>query len=125
LLDAGNFLAMNAALVAWTLPFIAITLVGSVLGGTTTAAGGIALLLVIGLMLLGGIPQISALMPNALAGWAGQLGALAAGVPAATPGSIPFPEGPVPPNLGALASALGIVLVCLVVSYGLFERQEL
>jgi ABC-type transport system involved in multi-copper enzyme maturation permease subunit len=124
-LDPGAFVLMNLVLIAWVMPFIALTLVGSVLGNSTTAAGGISLALVIGLMLLGGIPPVSALMPTALSGWAAQLGALAAGVAASSPGSVPVPEGILPLNLGALASAFTLVTVCLAVSLGLFERQEL
>lgn len=120
-----DFIGMNLLLFVWVLPFASLTLVGSVLGATTTAAGGIALALIIGLTLISGIPLISGLMPNALTQWAGQLGALAAGIAASSPGAVPLPEGPVPGNYGALATAIVIGVVGLVVAFGLFESQEL
>jgi ABC-2 type transport system permease protein len=122
-IDAGNFIAMNLVLMVWILPFIALTLVGSVLSNSTTMAGGISLGLVLVLFLIGSIPQISTLMPTALSQWAAQLGILAAGTPASAPGSAPNVDA-VYSNFGALASALGVVIVCLIVSYGIFERQE-
>jgi len=124
-LGLGDFISMNILLFVWILPFIGLTLVGSVLGATTTAAGGIALSLVVGFMILSGIPLISGLMPNALTQWAAQLGALAAGIAASSPGSVALPDGPVPGNYGALATALVAVVVCLVAAFGLFESQEL
>jgi hypothetical protein len=116
---------MNLVLLGWILPFIGLTLVGSVLGTTTTAAGGIALALVVILMLSSGIPMISGLMPNALSQWAAQLGVLAAGIAASSPGSVAFPGEPVNGNFGALATALVIVVVCFVAAISWFERQEL
>lgn len=124
-LEPGPFILMNLVLMVWIIPFISLTLVGSVLAPTTTAAGGIALALVILLTLVSGIPLISSLSPGALSAWAGQLGLLAGGVAPSTPGSMPMPVGMVYPNLGALATALGLMIVCLVVAFGFFEQQEL
>ena len=124
-LGLADFIRMNFLLFVWILPFTSLTLVGSVLGATTTAAGGISLALVVGFMLVSGIPLISGLMPNALSQWAEQLGTLAAGIAASSPGSIPLPDGPIPGNYAALATTLVAVLVCLVAAFGLFESQEL
>jgi ABC-2 type transport system permease protein len=123
-IDAGKFIAMNLVLMVWILPFVALTLVGSVLSTSTTMAGGISLGLVLVLFLVGGIPQISTIMPTSLSQWAAQLGILAAGTPASTPGSAPVNVDAVFSNFGALASALGIVILCLILSYSIFERQE-
>ena len=123
-IDFLQFFTMNLVLTAWIFPFIALTLVGSVLATSTTAAGGISLALVIFVLLISNIPMIGSLMPSALSLWAAQLGALSAGVAASTPGSIPYPNQPVPANYGALAASLCIIIVCLIVSLGFFEQQE-
>lgn len=124
-LKLGLFLVMNLALWGWILPFIALTLVGSVLGGSVSAAGGIALALVLALTLAGSLPQVGELLPTALSGWAALLGVQAAGVAASTPGSPALPAGEAPPNLGALAAALVFVLAGLIIAFAFFERQEL
>jgi len=123
-IDSKIFLEMNLVLIIWILPFISLTLLGSVLAGTTTAAGGISLALVVLLLLSSSLPLISSLMPGALSQWAAQLGALAAGVAASTPGSLPYPDMPIKANYGAISMVMVIILVSLVVSFGFFERQE-
>jgi hypothetical protein len=56
------------------------------------------------------VPQIGALMPGALVGWAGQLGI----------GNVP-PA----PNGGALAVIAVLTVVGLIAGIAVFERQEL
>jgi ABC-2 type transport system permease protein len=123
--DIIGFFQMNLVLIAWLLPFTGLILLGSVLGSTTSAAGGISLTLVLMLLLASNLPIIGSLMPASLSQWAAQIGALAAGVAASTPGSIPLPSGPVLNNWRALAAALVIILLSLVLSFGFFEQQEL
>jgi len=122
-LQFGPFAVLNLALVFWLLPYIAIALLGSVIGSTTGAAAGIGLLGMVVLLIASGIPQISALMPSALAGWAGQLGSQAAG--GLTPG-VGGSTAPLSgPATGALAFCFVIALVCLITSIAVFEQQEL
>ena len=119
------FLWMNLILIWWIFPFSALTLVGSVLGATTTAAGGISFALVSLLLLSSNLPLIGNLMPSTLSSWAAQLGIISAGVASSAPGSLPLPTGPITNNYGALASALSLILICIFVSLGFFENQEL
>lgn len=124
-IDFLKFFQMNLVLIAWTFPFIALTLLGSVLGGSISAAGGISLALVILLLISTSLPVVGSLMPAALSQWAAQLGVLSAGVAASTPGSAPYPSEPLFSNLGALASSLVFVITSLVCAIGIFEQQEL
>ncbi len=116
-LDIGLFALLNLALLFWLLPYVALTLLGSVLGKTTGAAAGIALGGIVILLVVSSIPQIAALMPGALAGWAGLLGTQAAGGAAAAPAGAA--------GAAALASSVVLTLVCLIASLGFFEQQEL
>lgn len=108
-LDAGSFALVNLLLFAWLLPFVAITLLGSAWGKSTGAAAGIGLAGSVLLMLLGSIPQYGQLFPGALAAWAQALSSSAA----------------TPPNGGALAVSLMVVVLCLVGALAIFEKQEL
>jgi ABC-2 type transport system permease protein len=108
--DFGALALVTGLLFAWLLPFIAITLDGSVIGKSTSAAAAIALAGAVVLLLTGSIPQISSLMPGGLTAWAGQIGA---GTP------------PQAPNGGAVAASLVITLVGLVTAVAIFEKQEL
>ncbi len=123
-LNLGPFLLLNLMLLFWLLPFVALTLLGSVIGKSTGAAAGIALVFVIALMLAGSLPFVGSLMPGSLANWASQLGNQAAGVAASSPGSLPM-DAPSLANGGALAASLVILIMGLVLSIGLFEKQEL
>ena len=76
----GAFLLMNFLLLMWTLSFVALSLLGSVLGKSTASAGGIAAALCIGLLLAGSIPQYGALLPTGLVGWASQAAQTSAGI---------------------------------------------
>ena len=104
----GIFAAASGLLFAWLLPYITITLVSSVLANSTSAAAGISVAGAVVLMLASSIPQIAALMPGALTGWANSLGT-------ATPVA----------SVGALTMSLVLSLVGLILAIGVFERQEL
>ncbi|MFN2143928.1 MAG: YhfC family glutamic-type intramembrane protease [Anaerolineales bacterium] len=108
--DIGQFATMNLLLFTWLLTFVAVTLLASVLGGSTGAAAGIGLGLSVVLLLASNLPRVGVLAPGGLTAWAGQLGIGAEQINA---------------NGGALAMAVVIVLVSMVVSLAVFERQEL
>jgi ABC-2 type transport system permease protein len=124
-LEPGNFILMNVLLLMWTLPFVALSLLGSVLGKTTAGAGGIAVGLCIGLTLAGSIPQYGALLPGGLLGWATQAGQAAAGIQPAAVDLASASIAQMPVNGGALASAVVVIVLSLVLSIGFFEQQEL
>ncbi len=107
--DIGVFAAINFLLMAWLLVFVAVTLLASVIGGSTGAAAGIGFGLSVLLLLSGNIPRVGPLAPSGLIAWAGQLGADTASVSA---------------NGGALAMTFVLVLVCLLAALAVFERQE-
>ena len=106
----GVLARITLLLFAWLLPFVAVTLAGSVIAGTTTAAAGIALAGAVILLISSSIPQIGMLMPGALVGWAGQIG---------SGGSAAAPNG------GALAATVVLTIVGLISAVAVFERQEL
>lgn len=116
------FALLNLALVFWVLPYAAITLLGSVLGKTTSAAAGLGLAGVVALLIASGIPQIAGLLPGALSGWAGQLGSRAAGGLEAMGQAAVRANGPA---TGAMAFSLMLTFLCLIVAIALFEQQEL
>lgn len=123
-LAVDSFVLLNLLLLLWLLTFVALSLLGSVLGASTAAAGGIGLGLTVALMLTGAIPQIAPLLPGALLGWASQLGQAAAGVPASMPGQAVSASGIIAAG-GAAASALVVIVMAWVLSLGVFEQQEL
>ncbi len=124
-LEPGNFILMNGLLLMWTLPFVTLSLLGSVLGKTTAGAGGIAVGLCIGLTLAGSIPQYGALLPGGLLGWAMQAGQAAAGIQPAAANLAAASIAQLPVNGGALASAIIVIILSFVFSLGVFEQQEL
>ncbi|MFZ6028760.1 MAG: YhfC family glutamic-type intramembrane protease [Chloroflexota bacterium] len=119
--EAGNFTLMNLLLFLWVLPFAGLSLVGSTLGKSTAAAGGIGLGLSVLLMLAGNIPQYGVLLPGGLLGWAATAGQLSAGVSQALTAQELFSGA----QAGAAASAVVVTLMALLVSVGVFEQQEL
>ena len=100
----------SGLLFLWLLPFVTITLLGSVLANSTSAAAGIAAGGAVLWMLLGSLPQLSGILPGALLTWANQLN-LGQPLPAA--------------NGGALAVSLAAGVAGLVTSIAFFENQEL
>lgn len=116
------FAMLNLVLLFWLLPYVAITLLGSTIGNTTTSAAGISFVGVVLLLLSSSIPQIGSLMPGALSAWADVLGIQAAG------GLLAFGQQAASSTTaatGALATSIVITLVCLVTSIAIFEQQEL
>ena len=107
---ASKVALVTFLLLVWLLPFIVLTLDGSVIGGSTSAAAGIALVGSVVLLLAGNIPQYGSLMPSGLTAWAGQIGAGTSAVA---------------PNGGALAASLALTVVGLITAIAIFERQEL
>jgi len=106
----GDFALVTLFLVIWLVPFAAVTLLASVIGGSTGAAAGIAFGGAVILLFAGSIPTWGSLFPSGMIAWASQIGAGAAGDA---------------PNGGALAGCLVLSLVSLVTAIAIFERQEL
>jgi ABC-2 type transport system permease protein len=106
----GTLAFVTFLMLAWLLPFIALTLDSSVIGGSTSAAAGIALVGAVILLLAGNIPQYGSLFPSGLTAWAGQIGAGTAEVTA---------------NGGALTASLVLTVVGLITAIAIFEQQEL
>lgn len=127
-LDFGGFVLLNGLLFLWLLTFVALGLLGSVLGRSTVAAGGIGLGFAVVLMLLGSLPQYGVLFPGGLMTWAAQVGVKAAGAPASAlsgglGGSAAI--GMVTAQGGAAASAVALILLMFILAIGVFEQQEL
>ncbi len=123
-LEPGAFLLVNILLLIWVLTFVALAILGSTLGKTTVSAGGIGIVLSVIFMLAGSIPQYGVLFPQGLVSWAQQAAYTAAGKTASSAVSSAL-AGQVFVNGGALASAVVLIVMCLVLTIGLFEQQEL
>jgi ABC-2 type transport system permease protein len=123
-LELGGYLLLNAALLLWLLTFVGLSLLGSTLGRSTVAAGGIGLGLSVVQMLLGTIPKYGVLLPGGLMTWATMLGRRVAGL-AQGPDAAALLGGAGAAQGGAAASALAVILMSLVLAIGLFEQQEL
>jgi ABC-2 type transport system permease protein len=105
----GPFMLGNYLLFVWLLVFAAVTLLGSVIAGSTGVAAGIALGGSVLIFLGGSLPRYGPLFPSGLIGWAGQLGL----------------ETAVPANAGALVFSLVLIVICLVAATAVFEVAEL
>ena len=123
-LDFGGFALLNGLLLLWLLTFVGLSLVGSTLGASTAAAGGIGLLLSVVLMLAGSLPRYGVLFPGALLAWASAVGRAAAGFATADP-LLALTSGATAYQGGAAASALVVIVLSLVLAVGIFEQQEL
>lgn len=123
-LGLGDFMLLNGLMLLWLLTFVALSLLGSTLGRSTVAAGGIGLGLSVALMLAGNLPRYGELLPGGLMSWATVLGQRAAGVTASMPGS-GLTSTEMLTNAGAAVSALVVIVMALVLSIGIFEQQEL
>lgn len=106
-LDAGAWLAVNGLLLVYTLVYVALTLLCSVLARSQAAAGGLAFGLLIGLAVLGIIPQIGQYLPGELVNWAARL---------MSTGASAWP---------ALGVSLALIAGALAAAWWRFERQEL
>ena len=123
-LEIGSFLLLNALLLLWLLTFVALSLLGSTLGKSTVAAGGIGLALCVVLMLAGTLPRWGALLPGGLMAWATLLGQQAAGLSLGADAATLL-SGAATGQGGAAASALALILLSLVLAVGIFEQQEI
>ncbi len=123
-LEPGAFLLVNILLLVWTLTFIALAILASTLAKTTVSAGGIGIVLAVIFILAGSIPRYGLLFPQGLLVWAQQAAYTAAGKTAPSAVSAAL-AGQVFVNGGALASAVVLMVMCLVLSMGFFEQQEL
>jgi ABC-2 type transport system permease protein len=108
--DFGTLALVTVLMWAWLMPFVSLTLDGSVVGGSTSAAAGIALVGAVILLLAGSIPQYGSLFPSGLTAWAGQIGAGTTAITA---------------NGGALAASLVLTVLGLLTAIAIFEQQEL
>ena len=108
-LHFSGFALANFLLYLWLMVFAAVSLLGSSIGKTTAAAAGIALLFGIILLLSGAIPRYGSLFASGLTNWA-------------TASSLNI-EGVA--NGGALAMALGMILLMLVGAIASIEEQEI
>ena len=109
-MDAVILIKVNLLLLLWLLIFCAAMLLASTLGRTVATAAGVGLGLLILIGLSSNIPHVGKWSPSGLMGWAMEL--------LANPGSAAA-------NHGALIAALALILVFLIGSMALFERQEI
>jgi ABC-2 type transport system permease protein len=105
-----NFMAVNGLMLLWLLAYVAVALFGSVVGQSTPAAAGIGLGGAVLLMLAANLPNVGVITPTGLIGWASQIAVGAENI---------FVNG------GALAMGFVIIVMCLIGSVAVFERQEL
>lgn len=108
-LDALTFLGINLLLLLWLLTFVGASLLGSVIGSSIASAAGVGIGLAVAFLLAGNIPGYGQLFPGGLVAWASALGA----------------NMPMPANGGALAASFVLIVLCLMWSVALFERQEI
>jgi ABC-2 type transport system permease protein len=108
-LKISDLALVNLLLFTWLSVFVAITLFGSALGKTTAAAAGIALLVSVIFLIIGTIPKYGALAPGGLTIWANQIAI----------GEV------ITPNAGALALSLVLVILAVLASIAVFERQDI
>ncbi|MCP4426530.1 MAG: ABC transporter permease, partial [Chloroflexi bacterium] len=107
--QVGPFLWGNVLLWLWLLTFTAVTLLGSVIGKSTGAAAGMALVGSVILLVGGSLPKVGVLAPSGLVAWASQLGL----------------DVEIAANGGAVAAAGALIVAVLVTAVALFETQEL
>ncbi|HEX5635683.1 MAG TPA: YhfC family glutamic-type intramembrane protease, partial [Gammaproteobacteria bacterium] len=106
------FTWMNFLLLSWLLVYVAITLLGSTVTKSVGAAAGASLAGAIVIMLSAQIPQIAAISPQALMGWAASM------TPTA---SFNLQTS----NFTALGCAYVLIVLVVIWAVGLFEQQEL
>jgi ABC-2 type transport system permease protein len=109
-LDALVFTGINLLLLLWLLTYVAAALLGSVIGPTIASAAGVGIGIAVAILISGSIPVYGQLMPGGLTAWASVLGA---------------GKGTMPPNGGAVAASFVLIVLFLVYSVALFERQEI
>lgn len=104
----SGWLVLNSLLWVFLLVHVAITLFFSTLSRSLVAAGGFAFAALVVVSLLGSLPRVGDYFPSQLIGWGRQ--AALGGSETAWP---------------ALLVSLGLIIVSLVASWLLFERQEI
>jgi ABC-2 type transport system permease protein len=108
-LNALTFTGINLLLLLWLLTYVAAALLGSVIGPTIASAAGVGIGLAVALLIAGSIPVYGQLTPGGLTAWASVIGA----------------GKTIPPNGGAIAASFVLIVLFLVYSVALFERQEI
>lgn len=108
--DISVVIKINLLLLLWLLTFVGIALLASVLGQTVATAAGVGLGLSVLINLTRNIPHYGKWTPSGLTAWATELGANTGNVTA---------------NPGAIIVSLVMILICLVGSVVIFERQEI
>ncbi|RPI84423.1 MAG: hypothetical protein EHM41_13445 [Chloroflexi bacterium] len=108
--DIFILLKINLLLLLWFLTFVGATLLASTLGRTVATAGGVAFGFYLLISLIHNIPRVGKLAPDGLMAWAIELGTNAESVAVHT---------------GAIAGTLALIMIFLIGSIVLFERQEI
>ncbi len=106
--NGSAFLALNLLLGLFFVVCLSITLFCSSLFKNQLAAGGVALVVLIGQALMSGIPWIGSYTPGKLVSWGTEL-----------------VSGTASSAWPAVAASLGIVVVCLFFSWFVLQRKEL
>ena len=106
-LDPARWLALNALLLVLCLVYVATTLLCSTLARSQTAAGGMAIGLLVLVAAVEAIPTVGRWLPGQLLNWAAAL-----------------MDGRAVPGLGALGVSLGMIVVSLLAAWAVLERQE-
>jgi ABC-2 type transport system permease protein len=108
--EMSVLIKVNLLLLLWLLTFAGVALLASVLGQTVATAAGVGLGLSVLINLTRNIPHYGKWTPSGLMTWATELGANTENVAA---------------NPGAIIVALVMILICLIGSVVIFERQEI
>jgi len=108
--DALMLIKINLLLLAWLLTFAGVALLASVLGRTVAIAAGAGLGLAVLIGFTRNIPHFGKWTPNGLMAWAGAL--------------IENPETALA-NPAALIGSMVMLLIFLILSIALFQRQEI
>jgi hypothetical protein len=108
--DALMLIKINLLLLAWLLTFAGVALLASVLGRTVAIAAGVGLGLAVLIGLTRNIPHYGMWTPNGLMAWASAL--------------LQNPEEALA-NHAALIGSMVMLLIFLILSVVLFQRQEI
>lgn len=106
--SGSAFLALNLLVGLFFMACLSVILLCSSLFKSQLAAGGLALALIIGQVIMSAIPRIGDYTPGRLVSWG--TGIVAGNAPGAW---------------SAVAASLGIIVVCLFLSWRILQRQEL
>jgi ABC-2 type transport system permease protein len=109
-MDMLIIIKISLLLLLWLLTYAAVALLGSVIGRTIATAAGAGLGLSVLIMLARNIPHVGKWTPSGLMGWASALMQNVENESA---------------NTAALVGSLGLIMIFLIGSVVLFERQEI